>query len=71
MTASPATVVQTKEKATKFHLPASEDFLWTIQVNASAAYKKEKGMGKKKGGWHSIKINVAGAFLILGRVLLG
>lgn len=36
-----------KKKAMGLHQPASEDFLWTIQVNASV-YKKEKDVKKKK-----------------------
>lgn len=34
-----------KKKVMGIHQPASEDFLWTIQVNASV-YKKEKDVKK-------------------------
>lgn len=38
-----------KKKATGLHQPASEDFLWTIQVNASV-YRKEKDVKKQPKG---------------------
>lgn len=45
--ASPrVTAAPTKEKATKLHQPAFQNFPWTFQVNASIVYK---GRGRGKG----------------------
>lgn len=73
LASSRVTAAHTKEKATKLHQPALQDFPWTFQVNASIVYRGRGGGRTRKNTTKkgTTPRQMSQIFIIPGRPLLG